>query len=684
MRRTPTPSLLSMKWAAFGLAAVVWGVLPAPASAADLHVSPSGDDAGGDGSSGKPFATPARAVQALRGRKAGDGARILLHAGTYPVQGGLRFGEGESGTAQAPVVVRAAGDGPVALSGAVRIPAAAVREVSDAETLARLPAQRDPGTKLFEIRLTDLRLDAFPELLPHGHSSGKSPAWPQLLRSDAYLPLAAWPDGEGYADGFKPLKILSAGIQAKAAADYKADRSPMVFTVDPAKAAQWKTALEKHRASLWLGGHWFWDWSDDRLPVAGIDDQGAVTMGRPHAYGIGMRHASLHAYNLAEEMDRAGEYALEPAAKRILVLLDPADAGKLSLTWAAAPALAVAKGAHLRFEGLRLEDLRGDAAVVQDGTDIVFDRCAFVRVGRSGAEVAGGQGVVFRDCTFSHLGAGGVELSGGDRKTLTPSGHLAERCLFEDFGRLRRTYAPGVSLQGVGATVRRCVFRDAPHAAILFGGNEHRIQENEITRALRETGDCGAIYGGRDWTSHGTVIENNWIHDLGGVPGRWACGIYLDDMLSGITVRNNWVDRTELGMMVGGGRFNQISGNILSRCKQGISADARGTTWAPERLMPTLKQRLAAVPVDQEPWKSRYPMLARTLKDSPEKPVGTRITGNAMVACQKPWLNRADAGVAVLAPNFENLPESALEASGDGVKVKETPLRFRKPMVPGQ
>jgi hypothetical protein len=109
--------------------------------------------------------------------------------------------------------------------------------------------------------------------------------------------------------------------------------------------------------------------------------------------------------------------------------------------------------------------------------------------------------------------------------------------------------------------------------------------------------------------------------------------------------------------------------------------DARGTGWAKERMMPTLVKRLADVPADQEPWKSRYPMLARTLADQPEKPVGTRITGNAMVGCEKAWLSRIDASVAVLAPNLENLPADALVADGAAVSVKGTTIHFLKPQV---
>jgi hypothetical protein len=314
------------------------------------------------------------------------------------------------------------------------------------------------------------------------------------------------------------------------------------------------------------------------------------------------------------------------------------------------------------------------------GLRIAIERCAFHGFGGTAVTVEG-QEVAVRHSRLSTLGAGGVALAGGDRATLVPARHRVEHCLFEDFGRLVRTYAPGVRLSGVGSTVTGCLFRRAPHSAILFGGNEHAIAGNEIHSVLMETGDCGAIYGGRDWTSFGTVISGNWIHDLGGHAGRWACGIYLDDQLSGITVRGNWVDRAELGLLIGGGRHNLVADNIISRCRQGISADARGTTWGREKLLPTLFERLSRIPVDREPWKSRYPMLAGLREDRPEEPVGTRIVSNALVACGVAWLHRAEAGGMVTAPNFEGLPEQSLVVTGRSVTVQGTPLRFVKPGI---
>jgi parallel beta-helix repeat protein len=508
-------------------------------------------------------------------------------------------------------------------------------------------------------------------------------AWPELFRDGAPLPLAAWPDGTTYAGGFKPAKILQSGKPSgkttpSGAAASDAKLETMVFLPpDTARAARWKTALEKHGATLWFGGHWYWDWADDLLPAASIGDDGAVTMGMSHAYGMGAGHANLHAFNLVEEMDREGEYALEPAQKRILVLLDPARSGQLTLSWLGVPIISLNQAAFIRMEGIGFADCRSRAVEITKGSDLAFEHCGFLRAGDTAIK-ANGERIAVRDCVFRTLGGSAARLEGGDRKTLTPSNNVAERCLVENFSRLLRTYAPAFGANGVGCTIANNLIRNAPHSAILFGGNDHRIRDNDISEVLTETGDCGAIYGGRDWTAFGNTVSGNWIHDF--TRGRDTCGIYLDDQLSGVTVTGNLVDGGSMGILVGGGRYNTVSGNIFAHCETGFYLDARGAGWGKTKLRPTLIERLKAIPADEQPWSSRYPEVERTLSDRPDLPIGTQISRNALVACKHDFHIEATAkSSAPTEPNFEKLPPDAIVAQGDTTQVTGTPIKFIKP-----
>lgn len=657
--------------------------------ALELHVK-AGAPAPGDGSAAHPYAGPAQALAALAARspeQRSRPARVLLHGGTYALAAPLRMGAGESGSAAAPVAWQAAGDGEVVFSGGLAVAPAAIHPVTDRATLDRLPAREDGGALgLFEIRLAELGQAAFPPLLPRGFGAGMPAAWPELFQDGRPLPLSAWPNGTGYAGGFKPARIFSAGTTAKVVAggagstENKAQKADMVFAVGGERVKRWKRGMDDFHAQVWFGGHWFWDWADDFLPAASIGEGGVVTMAKRHGYGMGP-YVNLHVYNLAEEMDLAGEYALEPAQNRLLVLLPKAGIPHgLVLGWLGEPLVAMDKAAHVRFEGIRFAHGRSDGVRVADGDDIAFRHCAFGDLGVNGLSAKGGR-ISAQDCRFTHIGATGAQLSGGDMKTLTHAGNRVAHCTFRDFGRLKRTYAPAVKLDGVGGAVEHCLMEDAPHSAVLYGGQEHLIRDNEIRHVLTETGDCGAIYAGRDWTAVGTVISGNWIHDLKGVPGRWPCGIYLDDQLSGVTVQGNLIERAPLGILVGGGRYDVVTGNILRDCPEALHLDSRGTQDWTAKMQVTLHERLAKVPADKAPWKSRYPMLKDMLKDRPQLPVGTRISGNALVDCAKPWHACAPSGVAQVAPNWEKLPAGALREEGQTVKVAGTPLVFVKPQA---
>jgi lysophospholipase L1-like esterase len=74
------------------------------------------------------------------------------------------------------------------------------------------------------------------------------------------------------------VKVIEAAAQRGSAHENRAGKA-MRFAIAPELGDRWRTALEKHQADLWFGGHWYWDWADDFLPVASIDGDHVVTMG---------------------------------------------------------------------------------------------------------------------------------------------------------------------------------------------------------------------------------------------------------------------------------------------------------------------------------------------------------------------------------------------------------------------
>src|SRR5512136_1703372 len=100
-------------------AALALVVTAAAAAAADFHVAPNGNDAD-PGTKDKPFATPARAMAAVRALVSSGlktDVRVVLRGGTYALETPLVFTSADSGTADYAITYTAEPGATVVISG---------------------------------------------------------------------------------------------------------------------------------------------------------------------------------------------------------------------------------------------------------------------------------------------------------------------------------------------------------------------------------------------------------------------------------------------------------------------------------------------------------------------------------------------------------------------------------------
>jgi hypothetical protein len=349
-------------------------------------------------------------------------------------------------------------------------------------------------------------------------------------------------------------------------------------------------------------------------------------------------------------------------------------------------------GSHNRVAGCTLRNI-GTVGVTIGVVEPDLERRVYLDTTFKG-DAGTDNGVV--SCEIRDTGEYGIILAGGDRRTLEPGGNLAVDNDIHDFGRWVRTYRPAVFLCGAGNRVARNRLHDAPHSAVLFWGNDHVLEFNEVYRVCAETGDAGAFYNGRDWTQRGNVIRYNHFHDLGatlegenGFNGVMA--VYLDDQASGTTVFGNLFNRVNCGVMVGGGRDNTIENNVFASCGRPISLDARGIgdNYSAGN---TLFDRLKPVGHDRPPYSERYPRLAPILGDDPGQPKGNEISRNICIG--GPWevfyLSRENEFVRKLVKMEGNLTEGdpglvapekgdfRLKADSPALKLGFEPIPFER------
>jgi hypothetical protein len=254
--------------------------------------------------------------------------------------------------------------------------------------------------------------------------------------------------------------------------------------------------------------------------------------------------------------------------------------------------------------------------------------CLIRNLGNSGVVIKGGNGHGVSSCDVFDTGDGGVSLTGGERQTLAAGGHFVENCHFQRQGRWSKCYVAAVHLNGVGNRASHNLIHDHPHCAILFWGNDHLIEFNDIHHIALETGDVGAIYTGRDYTFRGNKIRHNYIHETGGV-GMGSMGVYMDDCVSGTEVFGNVFYKVHWAMFIGGGRDHRVENNLFVDCDPAVRMDGRGLDKSPvwyNMVNDTMRRRLSDVPL--ELYRARYPEM-KSLDRYYGAPDGPAISGEA-------------------------------------------------------
>ena len=79
----------------------------------------------------------------------------------------------------------------------------------------------------------------------------------------------------------------------------------------------------------------------------------------------------------------------------------------------------------------------------------------------------------------------------------------------------------------MGITVANNLIHDHPHAAVLFAGNDHVIELNEIYEVVRETDDQGGLDMWYNPTYRGVSIRYNFWHDIGNERECGQAGVRL-------------------------------------------------------------------------------------------------------------------------------------------------------------
>ncbi len=555
-----------------------------------LYVETWGDDSNA-GSQAEPLKTLAGAKAKVSQLKSADQTvkEVIFGDGDYYMRN-VTFEASDSGESAQPIIYKAKNPGKVNFKGSVVLDMTKATQVTEASALARL--QNTVAKNVVELDLTEQGLsqdDIY--VIGSTYSATTIPSsgdYNSVYIDGVEASIAQWPNGEKVATWNKAYAYDSS---TGAYQDYvKGTNKAVAIGYTDYEPDRWVNAK-----NWWIGAWSEADWRHIVSVVVELDTAKNIIRTPDNVkYPLSSTQSKAwKAYNLLEELDVPGEFYIDRDTMKLYLYPTAALDAKYELS-VENNSLLYMKGANnIAFEGIEFSQARNSAVILQTVNNIDFTDCIFRNVAGCGIDskigtyASTGRGywqqaytgknvsynVDITGCIFDNIGYMGLYLDGGNIDTLAPSNNVVSDCYFNGMNK-RRVEGCGVRISGCGITFKNNVLTNTQYCGIRIFGNDHQIYNNEIYDVMRKSGDGGAIYQGGNQLQRGTVISENYIHDVTPIDPIFTvgtCGVYLDEGQQGITVKNNIIVNAKVGFNSNFGAANHFIDNTI------VGA---GTPWA--------------------------------------------------------------------------------------------------------
>ncbi|MVN90056.1 L-rhamnose mutarotase [Mucilaginibacter aquatilis] len=568
--------------------------LSAGVRAADIYVSPKGNDAN-DGTKGSPKATlnaalrQARELRRLNDESVKNGIRIIMAGGEYRLNEPVFIRPEDSGTATSPTWIEAAANGQPVLSGGINIKGwrKAVAKV------AGLPASAQGKVWMADVPSLDGQALLFRQLWVNGKKAVRAREVDNdnlmsrilsvdKVKQEMWIPAPKIKTGaigqmemlihQMWAIANLRIKTLTV-VGDKAKVTFQQPESRIQFehpwpqaVIDKDKKMNGNSAFYLTNALEFLNqpGEWYADAKTNKIyywPRTGETITSAKvvapaqqtllkmtgTADRPVSYvyvkGIAFEHATwLRPSQQGHVPHQAGMYMTD--AYKLKVAGTPEKKGLENQAWVGRPAAAVevAYAHHTGFEGCRFEHMASTGVNYQRGThDNEIKGNLFKDIGGTGIQVG-----TFSDEAFEvHL-----PYNPDDKREVCTNERIINNLITdvtnEDWGcvGIGTGYVKNISIEHNDIS-------EVSYSGISMGWgwtklnnamSGNKITANKISRYGKHLYDVSGIYTLS--AQPGSVISENYIDSVYKVPyahdvHHWFY-LYCDEGSSGFTVKNNW------------------------------------------------------------------------------------------------------------------------------------------------
>lgn len=333
----------------------------------------------------------------------------------------------------------------------------------------------------------------------------------------------------------------------------------------------------RYETEAWLSGYLGNNYANDMVRLLSWDGDRLYAK-YPSMYIPQDEWTKVKVVNVLSEMDVAGEYYIDRYDGHDVLYYRPAggtvegrdislmsfDKNFFRLDGTTGVTLRGLGMTGSLVSGVQLLDAVGTLIDDVEISNVSMDA---VRIGRPADTITampdyqtfqGGHDNVVRNSYLHDLGGGGVLLGGGDRSTLERGDNVARYNEIARFSKLA-TYTPAGYLYGVGNTFEHNYVHDAPHMAVQIMGNDMRVNHNHFYDLVKNAGDQGVVYTGRDYSFLGNEVAYNHFEKIGGSNDAF----YMDDGASGMRFHHNVVQGAHSGVFFQSGHSNTANDNVF-------------------------------------------------------------------------------------------------------------------------
>ena len=674
-------------------------------SSAALYVAPNGSDSN-SGSEAQPFATVAKAKEAIRAMNASNslpdgGVTVYLRGGTYYMDEGMTFTAEDSGREGSNITYTAYPGESVTISGQIPLEKSWFKPADDAGK--KIMLDQKAAEKTLMVDLKEHGIEDYGELSTRGYhyfNKGRY-AQAELIVNDENQTLARYPNSGSISVPTDNVDPESFGFK------YTDDR-----------ISKWKDAKDAY-----IVGTVSINYENNTYPIEKIDASKkllTIKEGRINTY---YTNGWFFGQNLLEELDTEGEYYIDRENGK-LYYYAPSDFSTgnydIGLSTLKTPIFNFNGASHITVSNITMKGGRGYAVLgtsagysipsfkdwmISRGADLnganfkkgsgssvyiadidkytdaqtfpghVWDgfvdegsgvnsievkNCNIFNFG-SGGIVINGTDVHIESNHMKNIGGTGLYLRGGDLETLTPSGNTIINNKIHRVGYLQKAYVPAIAMHGVAIHVAYNDIYDAPHCIFNYHGNDHIIEYNKIHDAVKECLDMDAIYTRNEYMPQwrGTVIKNNYIYNIGIFPvGEYTkqlnvSGIRTDNYGHALQIYSNVfanIGSSNANNVIGvtaQGNRNMIKGNLFVDCSAtflGWNTYTPGATWDMTKTEEKERVELANKYAANPIFAAKYPELAN-FKNEYYKSVATNEFDNNVIVNIKFPLSQANGTV---------------------------------------